>query len=452
MLYVPELGGPNLFSFGQTMEMGYKGGCNANSINIIDPDSDEIVLTATKQPDHCYILAIRPIQETTGKIMISQENTLRLWHERMGHINVRKIMEMSKAGLIPNIPKADTENFNCKGCLLGKSHKLPFKSISNRNFKVGEAIHADVMGPMECPSLYFNNHDLVLKDESSGFRSVYCLVSKAEVPNAVKYYLAWSSTTTGNKVKTFRTDNGTEFMDDRVKQFLLNNGIEHELSCPYAPEQNGYIERENRTLVELGRSMLAAKGLPKILWEFAVKTACYLLNITPTPKNNGFTPYEVWYGRKPVYHHLRIFGSEVYTHIPKTQRKKWDPKSKRQLFIGYTKTVQNVLVYDPKSSKVSTMRDLHFLETISEREEYNAARNEENNDNIASDTNPNDINDDQHDISDEIVKSAETINAQSNTENSLLIPSEFIVNNPIHDVNPATHTTNAINDNPIDSS
>ncbi|GBN37520.1 Retrovirus-related Pol polyprotein from transposon TNT 1-94 [Araneus ventricosus] len=93
---------------------------------------------------------------------------------------------------------------------------------------------------------------------------------------------------------------------------------------PYTPEQNGVIERENKILVEAARSMLHAKDLPDKLWAEAVNMAAYVLNRTePTPEA-GKSPYEIWFKRKPSVDHLKIFGSECFTHIPKQKRRKFD--------------------------------------------------------------------------------------------------------------------------------
>ena len=81
--------------------------------------------------------------------------------------------------------------------------------------------------------------------------------------------------------------------------------------------------------------MLQGKGLSNGFWDEAIKTVVYLKNRSPT-KFLGFkTPFEALYGFKPVVSHLRVFGSKYFSHIPKVDRKKLDPKAMKCIFVGY---------------------------------------------------------------------------------------------------------------------
>lgn len=75
------------------------------------------------------------------------------------------------------------------------------------------------------------------------------------------------------RIKHFRFDNGTKFVNHKVKNLLKNNGILIEYITAYTPVQNGKIERDNRTVQESARTMLIASGLPKMLCPEAVLTA-----------------------------------------------------------------------------------------------------------------------------------------------------------------------------------
>lgn len=98
----------------------------------------------------------------------------------------------------------------------------------------------------------------------------------------------------------------------------------------YTPEQNGCAERENRIIMESARSMIYAKILAE-----AVNTAVYVLNRTVTSTVKSSTPYELWHGKTAQFDHFRIFGSEVYVHVPEQKRGKLYPKAKKCVFVGY---------------------------------------------------------------------------------------------------------------------
>jgi hypothetical protein len=86
--------------------------------------------------------------------------------------------------------------------------------------------------------------------------------------------------TAGHRVKMFQCDGGKQLACEKVHHVLADCGIPFLLSAPYATEQNGVAERENRTAVGLARSLFSVKGLPKLMWAQACETAVYVLKCT----------------------------------------------------------------------------------------------------------------------------------------------------------------------------
>ena len=86
--------------------------------------------------------------------------------------------------------------------------------------------------------------------------------------------------------------------------------------------------------------MINNANLQKELWAEAVSTACYLVNRSPSVAIDCKIPEEVWTGQSCDYSHLRIFGCDAYSLIPKNQRSKLDPKSKCYVFVGYDYAVK----------------------------------------------------------------------------------------------------------------
>ena len=104
----------------------------------------------------------------------------------------------------------------------------------------------------------------------------------------------------------------------------------------YAFMQNGMAERKNRTILDMARSMLKSKKLPKEFWAEAVACAVYLSNISPTRSVWGKTLQEAWSRRKPSISHLRVFRSIAHVHVPDEKRTKLDDKSESFIFIAMT--------------------------------------------------------------------------------------------------------------------
>ena len=95
---------------------------------------------------------------------------------------------------------------------------------------------------------------------------------------------------TGLKIKRVRSNNGGEYRDNIFREFCANNGIKMEKTVPMTPQQNGVVERMNRTLNEHARSMRIHAGLPKMFWDEAVNTAAYLINRGPSIPLDGKIP------------------------------------------------------------------------------------------------------------------------------------------------------------------
>jgi hypothetical protein len=183
------------------------------------------------------------------------------------------------------------------------------------------------------------------------------MVLKSEVVDKLKEFFA-EMRVAGLSVKVFITDNGTEFTCAEVQKVL--GGIEHRLTMPYSAEEKCCAERENRTLSEAARSMLAAKELPKNLWAVAILTASYVLNRTCKSSVKGKTPFELWYGRNGAIDHLRIFGTECFMHVPKVKRQKWDPKSIKWLIVGYSGDRDGYRTWVPGTKIVYQSHDVKF--------------------------------------------------------------------------------------------
>ena len=154
----------------------------------------------------------------------------------------------------------------CESCVMGKQHRTPFpKDISQRSNQPFETIHSDVCGPMHVKSFGNSQYFVTFIDDYSRYTQVYFLKSKDEVLEKFKEFVSYVSTL-GKKVKVLRSDNGGEYCSKAFDDYLKKNGILHQTTVPYNPEQNGIAERMNRTLLEAARSMMYHAHMPKEFW------------------------------------------------------------------------------------------------------------------------------------------------------------------------------------------
>lgn len=112
----------------------------------------------------------------------------------------------------------------------------------------------------------------------------------------------------------------------------------------------------------MARAMIKAMDLPLKFWAEAVYTAAYIQNRTSTRALENKTPFEGWNGTKPTLSHMKVFGSICYVHIPDEKRKKWDDKSKKAIFVGYSSQTKGYRVYLLEEDKLTISRDVIFEE------------------------------------------------------------------------------------------
>ncbi|KAA0059760.1 gag-pol polyprotein [Cucumis melo var. makuwa] len=123
-------------------------------------------------------------------------------------------------------------------------------------------------------------------------------------------------------------------------------GIFHEFSAPLTPQQNGVVERRNRTLQEMARVMIHAKQLSIQFWAEALNTTCHIHNRVILRSRTTTTSYELWKGRKPNVKYFHIFGSTCFILSDRDHRRKWNSKSDRGIFLGYSTNSRAYRVYN----------------------------------------------------------------------------------------------------------
>ncbi|KAM2683111.1 hypothetical protein EV1_044763 [Malus domestica] len=166
----------------------------------------------------------------------------------------------------------------------------------------------------------------------------------------------------GKPLKCLRSDNGGEYTSHQFREYCVKHGIRHEKTVPGTPQHNGVAERMNRTIMEKVRCMLRTAKLSKQFWGEAVRTACYLINRSPSVPLGLDVPERVWAGNDVSYSHLKVFGCKAFVHVPKEQRSKLDYKATPCIFLGYGGEDFGYRLWDPYQKKFIRSRDVVFYE------------------------------------------------------------------------------------------
>lgn len=357
--YVPNMKN-NILSLGQLLEKGYDIHLKEHSLFLRDCRHN-LIAKVPMSKNRMFLLNIQ--NDVAKCLKACYTDSSWLWHLRFGHLNFDGLERLAKKEMVRGLPSINHPDQLCEGCLIGKQFRKSFpKESTTRATKPLELIHTDVCGPIKPNSFGKNKYFLLFIDDYSRKTWVYFLKEKSEVFENFKKFKALVEKESGLSIKAMRSDRGGEFTSNKFNKYCEDHGIRRPLTVPRSPQQNGVAERKNRTILNMVRSMLKSKKMPKEFWAEAVACAVYLTNRSPTRSVHEKTPQEAWSGRKPGISHLKVFGSIAYTHVPDEKRTKLDDKSEKYVFVGYDSRSKGYKLYNPNSRKIVISRDVEFDE------------------------------------------------------------------------------------------
>jgi hypothetical protein len=165
-----------------------------------------------------------------------------------------------------------------------------------------------------------------------------------------------------NCLKAIRSDNGTEFRNASFDEFCFEHGIDQQFSTPRVPQQNGVVERKNRTLVKMARTMLDEHRTLRRFWSDAISTACYISNRIFLCSIMHLTPFELRFGCKPSVSHFRPFGCKCFV-LKCGNLDKFESHSFDGILLEYTPHGRSYRVYNFEINTVVESCDVTFDET-----------------------------------------------------------------------------------------
>ncbi|GJT35214.1 retrovirus-related pol polyprotein from transposon TNT 1-94 [Tanacetum coccineum] len=346
-VYYVEGLGHNLFSVGQFCDSNLEVAFRQHTCFIRNLEGVDL-LTGSRG-DNLYTLSLGNMMASSPICLLSKASKTKswLWHRRLSHLNFGAINHLARHGLVRGLPKLKFEKDHlCSACALGKSSKKPHKPKSeDTNQEKLYLLHMDLCGPMRVASVNGKKYILVIVDDYSRFTWVKCLRSKDEAPAFIINFLKMIQVRLKETVRRIRTDNGTEFVNQTLREYYEKVDISHETSVARSPQQNGVVERRNRTLIEAARTMLIYAKAPLFLWAEAVATACYTQNRSMI-RRHGKTPYELLHDKPPNLMYLHVFGHYATTRMICENWSKLQPKADIGIFIGYAPTKKAFRIYN----------------------------------------------------------------------------------------------------------
>nr|GEZ44690.1 Gag-Pol polyprotein [Tanacetum cinerariifolium] len=290
-VYFVEGLGHNLFSVGQfcdsDLEVAFRrNACFVRNLEGVD-------LLKRDRLTNLYTINLDEMASASPICLMARTSSTKswLWHQRLSHLNFDTINELARNDLVSGLPKFKyNKEHLCPSCEQGKSKRAshPPKPVPNLRQRL-HLLHMDLCGPIRIAS-----------------------------------------------INRKRTDNGTKFKNQVLKEYFDSIGISHQMSSVRTPQQNGVVERKNQTLVEAAKTMLIFSRAPLFLWAEAIATACFTQNRSIIHRYFNKMPYELINGRKLDISFLYVFGALCYPKNDREDFGKLGAKGDIGFFIGYS--------------------------------------------------------------------------------------------------------------------
>nr|GEY90850.1 hypothetical protein [Tanacetum cinerariifolium] len=303
-VYYVEGLGHNLFSVGQFCDSDLEVAFRQHTCFIRNLDG--VDLLTGSQGNNLYTLSLQDMMASSPICLLSKASKTKSWlsHRRLSHLNFGAINHLARQGLVRGLLKLKFEKDHlCSACAMGKStkktHKPKSKDTNQEKFYL---LHMDLCGPM-----------------------------RVERVNGKKYILL------NVPVRRIRIDNGTEFVNQTLRDYYEEVGISHETSVARSPEAV--------------RTMLIYAQAPLFLWVEAVETACFTQNRSIIRLRHGKTPYELLYSKLPDLSFFHVFGALCYPTNDSENLGKLQPKADIEIFIGYAPSKKAFRIYNRRTRK-----------------------------------------------------------------------------------------------------
>lgn len=366
VLFVPSIK-TKLVSVKRLAEKGLRIKFSEKTCEIRSPDNVRQIATGYIN-SNLYTLKteVQQVNVTTQ----TQRLCVHDWHRVLGHRDIQVIKDMPLLVDGMKIVQCGLHcEQNCQVCIKGKMTHLPFPVKSRaRSAAPLDLIHSDICGPMQTQTPQGKRYILTFIDDFSKYTTVYLLREKSEAFTKFKEFYQLTQNQFERRIRAFRSDRGGEYTGELFVKFLEEKGIRIERSAPQTPQQNGVAERKNRTLVEMARCMLADAHLENSFWGEAVMSATFIQNRVIW-KGLTKTPFELWFGRKPNYANLGIFGTKCYVKVQDGNRRKFDMKAVEARLMGHDMQSKAYRCYVPSKGTIVISRDVKIIQedTVSDQ-------------------------------------------------------------------------------------
>jgi transposase InsO family protein len=205
---------------------------------------------------------------------------------------------------------------------------------------------------------------MLIIDDYSRLTWVSFLKEKYEAFENFKVFKALTKNQTGKRLKAVRSDRGGEFSSWKFKEFCDKHGIKREYTIPRTPQQNGVVERQNRWVQQMARSMMNERNIPQKYWVEEIHTTVHILNKSHLTPHSEKTPYELWFGRRASIKDFKVFGGKCYIKNNDENIGKYDDRVDEGIFLGYATNSKSYRYYNKRLHKLVDCIEIKVDEEI----------------------------------------------------------------------------------------
>ena len=165
-------------------------------------------------------------------------------------------------------------------------------------------------------------------------------------------------------MKAVRCDREGEFSSGDFKEFCDKHGSKREYTILGTPQQNGVVERQNRSIQQMERSMMNERNISQTYWVEAIHTTVHILNKSHLRSNSDKTPYELWFGIPVSIKQFKVFGSKCYIKNNDENIGKYDDRDDEGIFLGYAANSKGYTCYNMRMDKLVDCIEIKIDEGI----------------------------------------------------------------------------------------
>ena len=380
----------SLLSLGCLTKLGWVFHSDKDDTFVVTPANHKVSLrqdhrvsmlhcTATlgaKEQGHLYSVhdGAAVAAEPEERVAVSSVDELVRLHEQLGHVGFDRMVVMLEKQATDGLARkpvsaavlkeARARVLQCKACTQGKGSRNSFGSRGlDKGTEAGEVLHMDTNHVTVVDDLgsRVQSYGLNIIDPYTGARFKQHLVTKDLIARAVIDVVKLIQRQSDWKVKRLYSDGGGEFVNGTLKEFAASEGILLRNSPAKTQQLDGVAERVVRTGKDMERTMLLHAGLvAAVYYKLASHHAVFVWNRTYISPHTGVTPFEAMYKRKPSMQYWAVFGCDCFYHVPKDERKTYEPKMLPGIYVGHDLTHNCPTVQDLATGKLIYTRDVRF--------------------------------------------------------------------------------------------